>query len=170
MKITIVQLGKIPESVLTAIASELREAFDLSTETTKPIEIPKEIFNAIRQQYPAPLVLKFLSGRFQGKTLGVTDKDLYAESLNFVFGQAYCPGNYGVVSIHRLDPVFYKQKPNENLLVERAVKEAVHEVGHMLGLSHCPISTCVMSFSNTIGDVDRKRKELCQSCQKRVWI
>ncbi|MEM5772717.1 MAG: archaemetzincin family Zn-dependent metalloprotease [Candidatus Aenigmatarchaeota archaeon] len=170
MKITIVQLGKIPENLLTAITSELRETFSLTTETTKPMEIPKEFCNTIRQQYPAPLVLKFLSEKFRGKTLGITDKDLYAESLNFVFGQAYCPGNHGIVSIHRLDPTFYKQKPNESLLIERAVKEAVHEVGHMLGLDHCSISTCVMSFSNTVGDVDRKRKELCQSCQKRVWV
>lgn len=170
MKITIVQLGKIPESLLTAIASELRESFGLSTETTRPIEIPKEIFNSIRRQYPAPLVLKFLSERFQGKTLGITDKDLYAENLNFVFGQAYSPGNYALVSIHRLDPSFYKQGPNEDLLIERAVKEAVHEVGHMLGLDHCLISTCVMSFSNTVGDVDRKNRALCQSCQKRTWV
>ena len=170
MKITIVQLGKIPESVLTAIASELRESLNLSTETTNPIEIPKEILNPIRQQYPAPLVLKFLSEKFKGKTLGITDKDLYAESLNFVFGQAYCPGNYAVVSICRLNPTFYKQKPNENLLIERSVKEAVHEVGHMLGLDHCTISTCVMSFSNTVGDVDRKNKNFCQSCQRRIWV
>ncbi|MEM5829314.1 MAG: archaemetzincin family Zn-dependent metalloprotease [Candidatus Aenigmatarchaeota archaeon] len=170
MKITIVQLGKIPEEVLTAIASELREKFELSTETTRPIEIPKEIYNEIRHQYPAPLVLKFLSEKFQNKTLGVTDKDLYAENLNFVFGQAYYHGNYGVVSIHRLDPTFYRQKPDKNLLIERAVKEAIHEVGHMLGLGHCSISTCVMSFSNTIGDVDRKNKELCQSCRKKVWV
>ncbi|MEM5766211.1 MAG: archaemetzincin family Zn-dependent metalloprotease [Candidatus Aenigmatarchaeota archaeon] len=170
MKITIVQLGKISEDMLTTIASELREKFGLSTETTKPIEIPKEVFNEIRQQYPAPLVLKFLSEKFYGKTLGITDKDLYAENLNFVFGQAYCPGNYGIVSIHRLDPTFYKQTSNENLFIERAVKEVIHEVGHMLGLGHCPISTCVMSFSNTVSDVDRKGKNLCQSCHKIVWV
>ncbi|MEM5836548.1 MAG: archaemetzincin family Zn-dependent metalloprotease [Candidatus Aenigmatarchaeota archaeon] len=170
MKITIVQLGKIPENILTAITSELRETLNLITETTEPMEIPKEIYNSLRHQYPAPLVLKFLSERFRGKVLGITDKDLYAESLNFVFGQAYCPGNYAVVSIHRLDPTFYKQAPNEKILMERAVKEAVHEVGHMLGLDHCTISTCVMSFSNTVGDVDRKKKEFCQSCWKKILV
>jgi archaemetzincin len=170
MKITLVQLGKIPESLLTAIATELRESLSLATETTHPIEIPKELFNSIRQQYPAPLVLKFLSEKFKGKTLGITDKDLYAENLNFVFGQAYCPGNYALISIQRLNPTFYKQKPNENLFMERTVKESVHEVGHMLGLGHCQISTCVMSFSNTVGDVDRKSKNFCQGCQKRIWV
>lgn len=170
MKLTIVQLGKIPENILTALSFELREKLNFSTETTNPIEIPREFYNAIRQQYPAPLILKFLSERFRGKTLGITDKDIYAESLNFVFGQAYCPGNFAVVSIHRLDPVFYKQKPNEKLLIERVVKEAVHEVGHMLGLGHCTISTCVMSFSNTVGDVDRKSKDFCQSCNRKIWV
>ncbi|MEM5853216.1 MAG: archaemetzincin family Zn-dependent metalloprotease [Candidatus Aenigmatarchaeota archaeon] len=170
MKLTIVQLGKINENVLTAVTNELREKFNFETQTTQPIKIPSEFYNAIRRQYPAPLILKFLSEKFRGKTLGMTDEDLYAESLNFVFGQAYCPGNFAVVSIHRLDPTFYKQKPNEKLLIERAVKEAVHEVGHMLGLTHCPTSTCVMSFSNTISDVDKKSKDLCESCNRKIWV
>jgi archaemetzincin len=169
-KITIVQLGKIPEEILTAITTELRENFNFTTETTQPIQIPKELFNAIRQQYPAPVILKFISERFHGRTLGITDEDLYAEDLSFVFGQAYCPGNASLISIRRLDPVFYKQRPDEKLFIERAVKEAVHEVGHMFGLKHCTIMNCVMSFSNTVGDVDRKRRAMCDSCRRQSPI
>jgi archaemetzincin len=102
--------------------------------------------------------------------LGVTDEDLYAENLNFVFGQAYSPGKTAVISTLRLNPTFYKQKPNENLFIERVVKEAAHEVGHTFGLKHCPIMTCVMSFSNSVGDVDRKTKYLCEGCRKELPI
>jgi len=169
-KLTIIQLGKIAENILTSVTSELRETFDLATETTQPIEVPKEICNFIRRQYPAPVVLKFISEKFHGRALGITNEDLYAEDLNFVFGQAYSPGNAALISILRLNPTFYKQKSNEDLLIERAVKEAVHEVGHMIGLRHCPDMTCVMSFSNTVGDVDRKAKNLCVACQKQLPI
>jgi len=163
----IAQLGKIPEEVLTAVTTELRENYNFTTETTQPIQIPKELLNAIRQQYPAPVVLKFLSQRFHGRVLGITNEDLYAEDLHFVFGQAYCPGSIALISILRLDPVFYKQKSDEKLLIERAVKEAVHEVGHMFGLRHCTIMTCVMAFSNTVGDVDSKRRNMCDSCRRQ---
>ncbi|MEM7826235.1 MAG: archaemetzincin family Zn-dependent metalloprotease [Candidatus Aenigmatarchaeota archaeon] len=169
-KITIVQLGKISENLLSSLTSELREIFGFTTETTNPVEIPRNLYNYIRQQYPAPLILRFLEENFKGRVLGITDKDLYAESLNFVFGQAYCPGRIAVVSTHRLNPEFYKQKPNEDLLIERTIKEAVHEIGHTLGLRHCTISSCVMSFSNTVGDVDRKSKNFCQSCFRNLKI
>jgi len=169
-KITVVQLGKIPEDVLTAITAELREGLDLATETTQPIEIPKELCNFVRQQYPGPVILKFISEKFPGRSLGVTNEDLYAEDLNFIFGQAYSNGNTAVVSILRLDPAFYKQNPNKKILIERAVKEIVHETGHMFGLGHCPDTTCVMSFSNNVGDVDRKSKSMCSACHRRLTI
>jgi len=169
-KITIVPIGDISEDVLTFVTAELREQFDVMTETLLPISLPKEMFNAIRQQYPSPLVLKYLSEKFPGRVLAITDKDLYSESLNFVFGQAFFNGRVALVSIHRLNPAFYKQRPNERVLVERSVKEAVHEVAHMFGLDHCDDVKCVMSFSNTVGDVDRKNKDLCRSCQLKLSV
>jgi archaemetzincin len=169
-KITIVQLGKIPEDILTAISTELRENFGVVTETTQPIDVPKDLFNFIRHQFPSPPLLKFISEKFHGRSLGITNEDLYAEDLNFIFGQAYSPGNTAIVSILRLNPIFYKSIPDKKLLVERSVKEAVHEVCHMYGMKHCTDMTCVMSFSNTVGDVDRKTKNLCSSCQKQLQI
>jgi archaemetzincin len=169
-KITIVPLGNISEDILTFVTAELREQFDVMTETLLPVALPKEMFNSIRQQYPSPLVLKFLSEKFPGRVLGIIDQDLYAESLNFVFGQAFFNGRVALVSIRRLDPTFYKQKPSEKILIERVVKEAVHEVGHAFGMEHCQDVKCVMSFSNTVGDVDRKNKDLCRSCQLKLSV
>lgn len=163
-------LGKISEEMLTEITEELRNTFDVATETALPIGLPKEFYNSFRHQYAAPLVLNFLKEKFQGKVFGITDEDLYAEDLNFVFGQAQMKGNVAIISVHRLDPSFYRQVPNKQLLKERAVKEAIHEVGHMLGLKHCLVEKCVMTFSNTIADVDKKNKELCGSCKRQLGI
>jgi len=93
---------------------------------------------------------------------------LYAEDLNFIFGQAQSPGDIAVISIHRLDPLFYRQPPNKKLLIERAMKEVIHEIGHTFGLKHCQNSSCVMSFSNTIFDVDKKTKDLCEVCKLQL--
>ena len=51
---------------------------------------------------------------------------------------------------------FYGLPRDENLFRERALTEAVHELGHTYGLGHCPVSTCVMHFSNSLHDTDLK--------------
>jgi len=52
------------------------------------------------------------------------------------------------------------------LFLRRALTEAVHEVGHLLGIGHCPQPTCVMHFSNSLYDTDRKGPTFCSRCQE----
>jgi archaemetzincin len=170
IKIRVIPLGNISEEVLTEITENLRETFDVMTETILAVGIPKDYYNALHHQYYAPDVLKFLAERFPGKNLGITDQDIYTENLNFIFGQAQMKGNVALVSTHRLNPDFYKKLPDKQLLIERTVKESIHEMGHMFGLKHCMVEKCVMNFSNTIVDVDKKNKELCGSCKRQLGV
>jgi len=167
--IKIVPFGKISEDVLSAIGKELRAIYNLIPDILPPSSLPGKFYNYLRRQILAGEVLEFL-GRFKGKTLGVIDEDLYAEGLNFVFGQAQFAGNVAIISIARLNPSFYGQPSDKNLLVTRAIKEAVHEVGHLYGLEHCENEKCVMNFSNTIFNVDRKTKNLCERCKLKITI
>ncbi|MDI6798726.1 MAG: archaemetzincin family Zn-dependent metalloprotease [Candidatus Aenigmarchaeota archaeon] len=171
MRLQIVPFGEIPTEVLSAISEELELSFRIFSDISEPKGLPKEYYNPYRHQYVAPQILDFLFEEFKGRVLAVTDQDLFAEDLNFVFGQAQMNGRVAVISICRLNPTFYRQAFNKKLLIERAVKEAVHEVGHMaFGLTHCPDPNCVMSFSNTIFDVDRKSKEVCKSCKRKAGL
>lgn len=61
-----------------------------------------------------------------------------------------------MVSLCRLRNEFYGLPPNIPALRERLLKEAVHELGHTLGLPHCEDYQCVMSASHAIELVDLK--------------
>jgi len=169
MTLKIIPFGDIPKEVLDAIEEEFRYSLKILCDISEPMGMPKEFYNQFRHQFLANRILDFLSERFKGRVLAITDEDLYSERLSFIFGQAELPGRVAIVSIHRLNPTFYKQPSDKKLLVERTVKETVHEAGHaFFGLTHCKDPRCVMSFSSTIFDVDRKNKSLCEECKMRL--
>lgn len=168
IRLRITPLGKVPQEILEKISEGLKPTFRMVVKINPPLNLPNYAFKRFRNQYQANLLLDFLEKNRKGRTLGITSEDAYAQGLNFVFGQAKLNGKVAVVSLCRLDPKFYSQPEDEDLFVERAVKEAIHEVGHTLGLGHCNRKGCVMTFSNTIIDVDRKTKNLCQSCKLQL--
>ncbi|HVP27089.1 MAG TPA: matrixin family metalloprotease, partial [Candidatus Bathyarchaeia archaeon] len=87
---------------------------------------------------------------------------------NYVFGEAESPGKAALISLYRLKPEFYGKKPNTELFIERSTKEAVHEIGHTLGLNHCSNPFCVMYFSNSIFETDRKQSLFCNKCYLKI--
>jgi archaemetzincin len=99
-----------------------------------------------------------------GHIVGITEVDLFIPVLTFVFGQAQLGGAGAVVSVMRLHADYYGLPANEDLLLDRAVKEVVHELGHGFGLVHCPDYSCVMSSSTYVEDVDLKAERYCRDC------
>ena len=49
------------------------------------------------------------------------------------------------------------------LFARRASTEAIHEVGHAYGLAHGKVPECVMWFSTTLAETDRKGTEFCST-------
>ena len=43
-----------------------------------------------------------------------------------------------------------------------------HELGHTQGLGHRADTGCVMAFSNSLVDTDRKGKSFCSCCTQRL--
>ncbi|MCS7103842.1 MAG: archemetzincin, partial [Candidatus Korarchaeum sp.] len=103
------------------------------------------------------------------RILAVVEGDARSIGTNFVFGQAEVGGRLGAVYIARLNPSFYGSKENDGLFLLRVLKEASHELGHVLGLGHCSNVRCVMSFSNSVWEVDRKDWLPCESCRRRLF-
>jgi len=168
--IALVPIGKVDEAILTIIGEGLREAFGRTYLIAAPLPHPDYAHDRHRGQYLSDAILAQLGSldlRAE-RWLGVVDVDLYTSGLNFVFGQAQMGGPAAVIALPRLRQGFYGLSDDEALFHQRAVKEAVHELGHTYGLSHCHNPRCVMSFSNSLRDVDRKEHDLCPSCHRKL--
>ncbi|OMH41190.1 archaemetzincin family Zn-dependent metalloprotease [Desulfurobacterium indicum] len=171
MRICIIPETGIDESLLSFLEEKLSRIFGNAKVKTGFL-IPETAFNSYRQQFNAEMVLKSLPIPDRKKCnliLGVTEKDLFADGLNFVFGIAEPLSGKALISTARLKNSFYGLPEDKELLKVRTLKEAVHEIGHLLGLPHCPDERCVMSFSNSITDVDRKSFYFCPRCLKVIY-
>ncbi len=165
MRMCIVKVGDVDSEVLKFLKLKLKELFG-NCEVLGKMEIPVESYDPLRGQYNSTVILKRLPAVCD-VVLGVTEVDLYADYLNFVFGEAEFLGKRAVISLKRLRQSFYGLPEDKNLLKLRALKEAVHEIGHVLGLEHCS-GRCVMRFSNSIIEVDMKDWWFCERCLKKL--
>jgi archaemetzincin len=99
------------------------------------------------------------------RLLGVTDVDLFVPELNFVFGEADARRGVAIFSLARLHTDGRRAR---TVFLKRAATEAVHELGHTYGLDHCADSCCVMWFSNTLAETDRKGLAMCPDHRSRL--
>jgi archaemetzincin len=167
LKIKLVSVGSLPPPLLNFLQEGLARELDAVVQVGGNLPLPAARSEG-RRQYPGEPSLTALAaarGPADELVLGVTNVDLFVPDLNFVFGLADPRSRVAVISLARLYPEFYGQPRDPQLFKERAVKEALHEIGHIMGLVHCPDPTCVMFFSNSLADTDRKGPGFCARCQ-----
>jgi len=173
-KIYLQKIGCLDASILSTLRKNLEktyEEFALSFEIFQDeLPLSEAEYNSKRRQYKSKLIFQKLINHLKYKkyfrTLGVMDKDVYSQDLNFVFGAAFMHTSIhklAFISVTRLAESFYSRPENTELFKLRVLKEAIHELGHTFGLNHCN-NLCVMRFSNNLLDTDRKPANYCEKC------
>jgi len=169
--ISLMPVGQVDHALLEPLAEALTRRLNVAC-SIQPESLEADFaFNPMRRQYHSTEILKRILQKPQGdtwKVLGVTEMDLYIPVLTFVFGEAQLADGGAVVSAHRLRQEFYGMPTNPELLHQRLLKEALHELGHTYGLRHCHDYTCVMSASNGVERIDLKNAEFCPTCAQLV--
>jgi len=167
--IYILPLGEIDMEILTAIKTELNLVFQVPTKILATAQNPAYAFEPKRCQYYSTKILKEISQQLPSdglKILGVTEVDLCTPVLTFVFGEAHLGGIAAIISLARLRQEYYQLPVNKTILINRAIKEAIHELGHTFGLIHCADSQCVICFSPNVLSIDHKGHNFCPVCQE----
>ncbi len=157
MRLLIQPFGNVPVDIIDALAASL-SIFDMEIEIRNSISIPRDSYDTKRGQYLADAFGGACAQADADRVLGVAAVDIFAEPLKFVFGQAEVGGRAAVISIARL------AHRDRAKFGQRVAKEAIHELGHTFGLTHCTDPKCVMSFSNSLDDTDHKGTGYCDSC------
>lgn len=170
-RILLVSFGQFEKSLLQKIAGAVQAVFGLPVAVESGFTDLAKFYDPARRQYDGNRLIHFIHteyGKEHRKTIGLFRVDLFIPILTFIIGQAVYKGNAGVVSLFRLKNELYGLKKDDDLMVERFVKEIVHELGHTFGLTHCISPTCVMRSSTYIEDVDQKDVHFCVKCREKL--
>ncbi|HEU5163110.1 MAG TPA: archaemetzincin family Zn-dependent metalloprotease [Thermoanaerobaculia bacterium] len=149
----------------------VESSFGLPARFVAPFPSPEHAYDPARGQYSSTLILRDALQRVPAgaaKVLVLTEADLFIPMLSFVYGQAQLGGTAAIVSLARLHQRFYGLPENRPLLLVRLRKEALHELGHAWGLTHCEDRLCTMSLSTGIQQLDVKGAGFCDGCAVRL--
>ena len=163
----LVSVGNPPPVLLREVEGPISLQLGLATVQSKTaLPTPTYAFNKDRGQYHCNAIMRRLVALLepgQSMVLGVTDVDLFVPDSPFVLGEADRESRSAVLSLARL-----RQGVDGEQLRRRLQVEAVHQAGHLLGLSYCEDPRCVMFFSQVPQDCDRKHLSLCNNCRNEL--
>lgn len=163
--------GKLDRSLLRSLRAAIPQCFNVDCEIL-PIDFDiAPAYHPERQQYHSSEILQRMHSLVQPRDwrlVAITEVDLYIPILKYVFGEAQVGGPCALVSYHRLRQEFYGLDRDDNLLSQRLLKECVHELGHTLGLHHCPDYRCAMASAHAVEWIDLREVTLCEACQSQV--
>jgi archaemetzincin len=166
------------------IQQELTTFFHHPVIILPPITLPSSFLNHSKgERYSADSIINYLVQKTSDsitQIVGFTHTDIFTTERDRsgeirqplekyavwgIFGLGYCPGKASIVSDYRLsttDSMKFRHRLRTVLF---------HEIGHNLGLPHCPNKGCMMNDANeTITTIDKSGDNYCAECRRRLSL
>jgi Predicted Zn-dependent proteases len=168
--VRIIPVGEIERVVLDSAATALAQQYAL--ETAIEASVPYSALNLDPSATPhsAEQILAALVQQDPEQIeLLITRLPITHDGRKLIFGLADPASSACVLSTYWLFQATDDSTYTDNeTAIARVRKEAVHEVGHALGYSHCGNDDCVMSFSIDVSSIDQKSEQLCPACTNEI--
>ncbi len=160
---------ELPAADAALVATAIESLIGWEVRTLDRIPLPADAFYKPRRRWRADKLLDVLDGRLPkggARILGLTGADISTTKGDVfdwgVLGLGRIDGASGVISLFRCR----KGARAAAHARERLAKVAVHEVGHTLGLDHCPNRGCLMEDADgRVATCDREY-DFCAHCRK----
>ncbi|MHB8881621.1 MAG: archaemetzincin family Zn-dependent metalloprotease [Thermodesulfovibrionales bacterium] len=165
--ISFIRLGDMDPDLFTRVAEETGTLLGCPVNILPPHPLDQQGYEPRKSQYSSLRLLESMLAFVEKgvPVIALVGADLSYPGLNFVFGLADELNQLAVVATARFAS---GQQATREKIIDRAVKTALHEAGHLLGLHHCSDQRCVMVLSFNLSDTDFKRKEFCEACRKKM--
>jgi archaemetzincin len=183
-KVGIISFDRVEAGLTDTIVHTIKDVYGFEVTVLGKQKIPQSFFVTIKTpRYRADSIIQYLRNTKPDTIdymVGITGFDVSATKYDDdghilkpidkytdwgVFGLGYVGGPSCVVSTFRL------KADNKKLFTERIKKVVVHELGHNLGLPHCPNKNCVMRDAvEKISTIDDEGLSLCGDCRKNIVV
>lgn len=177
-------LGAVDNAVLKLARQAIDSVYGYRVIIEPSLPLPQETFVHVKTpRYRADKLISWLRSNRSDTVdyvIGITASDISTTKTDAlgrtlepksryqdfgVFGLGYQPGRSCVVSTYRL------QKDGDVKFRDRFSKIVVHELGHNLGLPHCPNKGCFMADAvEKISSIDNEKMRLCAGCKFKLGI
>ncbi|MEW5851459.1 MAG: hypothetical protein AB2A00_21900 [Myxococcota bacterium] len=171
--VVVIPMGAVDAVLVDSVVNTLREVTLMEVRVDPARAFPDGAYDALSGRYHADAALDDVEDRFPRgawKALVVTQEELSVAEHGMpdrtLVGWARVRGKSAIVSVRTM----ITRSHTLASLQRRVGNLVLHEVGHTLGLRHCPVGGCVMADSggSPVTWADRSTQGYCVLCRLRL--
>jgi archaemetzincin len=171
--VVVVPLGHVDKALLDVAAQAIESTLNVRVRIDPEREMPNAALYTPRGRYRAERILAAVDASLpEGawKVVAMTDAEISTTKGAVPDWRVGGLGSIGGPSCVVSTWIDVRHSKTREVLHRRLADLVVHELGHALGLDHCPVAGCVMrdAKGKILETADSSTGELCSQCRKRL--